>query len=47
MLQAGLETLGGRAVINSVNYEDGDGPDSRFARIMELVSASTAPASSP
>ena len=37
VLQAGLETLGGRAVINSVNYEDGDGPDSRFARIMRLV----------
>jgi 5-methyltetrahydrofolate--homocysteine methyltransferase len=29
--------LGGRAVINSVNYEDGDGPDSRFGRIMPLV----------
>jgi 5-methyltetrahydrofolate--homocysteine methyltransferase len=26
VLQAGLECLGGRAVINSVNYEDGDGP---------------------
>ncbi|MBW8804582.1 MAG: methionine synthase [Catenulisporales bacterium] len=38
VLRAGLETLGGRAVINSVNYEDGDGPDSRFARIMSLVS---------
>ena len=25
------------AVINSVNYEDGDGPDSRIARIMPLV----------
>ena len=25
------------AVINSVNYEDGDGPDSRFAKIMPLV----------
>ena len=37
VLQAGLETLGGRAVINSVNYEDGDGPDSRFAKITELV----------
>ena len=34
VLQAGLEMLGGRAVINSVNYEDGDGPSSRFARIM-------------
>ena len=37
VLQAGLESLGGRCVINSVNYEDGDGPDSRFARIMPLV----------
>lgn len=37
VLQAGLEKLGGRAVINSVNYEDGDGPDSRFARITRLA----------
>ena len=37
VLQAGLECLGGRAVINSVNYEDGDGPDSRFARITTLA----------
>ncbi len=37
VLQAGLESLGGRCVINSVNYEDGDGPTSRFARIMPLV----------
>ena len=37
VLEAGLEMLGGRAVVNSVNYEDGDGPDSRFARIMPLV----------
>src|SRR5690349_11010195 len=37
VLQAGLEHIGGRPVINSVNYEDGDGPDSRFARIMPLV----------
>ncbi|MFE1341548.1 vitamin B12 dependent-methionine synthase activation domain-containing protein, partial [Streptomyces sp. NPDC058733] len=35
--QAGLEKLGGRAVINSVNYEDGDGPESRFARVTELA----------
>ena len=38
VLQAGLECIGGRAVINSVNYEDGDGPDSRFTKIMRLVS---------
>jgi 5-methyltetrahydrofolate--homocysteine methyltransferase len=37
VLQAGLEALGGRCVINSVNYEDGDGPQSRFSRIMPLV----------
>jgi 5-methyltetrahydrofolate--homocysteine methyltransferase len=37
VLQAGLECLGGRAVINSANYEDGDGPDSRFCRVMKLV----------
>ncbi|MEU6285607.1 methionine synthase [Streptomyces sp. NPDC047028] len=37
VLRAGLERLGGRAVVNSVNYEDGDGPTSRFARIMPLV----------
>jgi len=37
VLQAGLEALGGRSVINSVNYEDGDGEKSRFARIMPLV----------
>ncbi len=36
-LRAGLEVLGGRCVINSVNYEDGDGADSRYARIMPLV----------
>jgi 5-methyltetrahydrofolate--homocysteine methyltransferase len=38
VIEAGLELTGGRAVINSVNYEDGDGPDSRIARVMPLVS---------
>ena len=37
VIKAGLEALGGRCIINSVNYEDGDGPTSRFARIMPLV----------
>ena len=37
VIQAGLELLGGRSVVNSVNYEDGDGPDSRIARMMPLV----------
>ena len=29
--------MGGRAMINSVNYEDGSGPKSRFAKIMPMV----------
>ncbi|MBT2443658.1 methionine synthase [Streptomyces sp. ISL-36] len=37
VLRAGLEKIGGRAVINSVNYEDGDGPESRFARVTALA----------
>ncbi|MFC5955954.1 methionine synthase [Streptomyces pratens] len=37
VLRAGLEKLGGRAVINSVNYEDGDGPESRFAHVAQLA----------
>jgi 5-methyltetrahydrofolate--homocysteine methyltransferase len=37
VIKAGLEHLGGRCVINSVNYEDGDGPTSRFAKIMPLI----------
>ncbi|MEU8278551.1 methionine synthase [Microbispora bryophytorum] len=37
VLEAGLEMLGGRAVVNSVNYEDGDGPDSRYQKVMRLV----------
>ncbi|WP_426403279.1 methionine synthase [Streptomyces sp. R-07] len=37
VLRAGLEKLGGRAVINSVNYEDGDGPESRFAKVTRLA----------
>ena len=37
VMQAGLELIGGRAVINSVNFEDGDGPNSRFQRTMPLV----------
>lgn len=37
VLQAGLELIGGRPVVNSVNFEDGDTPESRFGRIMPLV----------
>ncbi|MGQ0773791.1 MAG: methionine synthase [Pseudonocardiales bacterium] len=37
VLRAGLERLGGRCTVNSVNYEDGNGPDSRYQRVMKLV----------
>ncbi|KNB49701.1 methionine synthase [Streptomyces caatingaensis] len=37
VIRAGLEKLGGRAVINSVNFEDGDGPDSRFSKVAALA----------
>ena len=37
LLQAGLELIGGRPVVNSVNFEDGDGVESRYGRIMPLV----------
>ncbi len=37
VVEAGLECLGGRAVVNSVNFEDGDGPESRFRRVMPVV----------
>ncbi|WP_030754106.1 methionine synthase, partial [Streptomyces sp. NRRL S-31] len=37
VIRAGLEKLGGRAVINSVNYEDGAGPTSRFAQVSALA----------
>ena len=37
VLEAGLELIGGRPMINSVNFEDGDGESSRFSRIMPLV----------
>ena len=36
-IETGLELLGGRAIINSVNYEDGEGPGSRIQRIMPLI----------
>jgi 5-methyltetrahydrofolate--homocysteine methyltransferase len=37
VLEAGLEMLGGRAVLNSVNFEDGDADDSRYGRIAALA----------
>ncbi len=37
VIEAGLELLGGRCVVNSVNYEDGTEPGSRFQRIMPII----------
>ncbi|MBK1788445.1 methionine synthase [Prauserella cavernicola] len=37
VVEAGLEHLGGRCAINSVNYEDGYGPESRFHKVMEMA----------
>jgi 5-methyltetrahydrofolate--homocysteine methyltransferase len=37
VVEAGLEMLGGRSVVNSVNFEDGDGPGSRFTKVMPVV----------
>ena len=37
VVAAALERLPGRSIVNSVNFEDGDGPDSRYARVMPLV----------
>ena len=37
VIEAGLAQLGGRCVINSVNFEDGEGPTSRYAKIMPIV----------
>ena len=37
VVEAALNHLPGRSIINSVNFEDGDGPGSRFARVMPLV----------
>ena len=37
VVEAGLECLAGRCIINSVNFEDGDGPGSRYATVMPIV----------
>jgi 5-methyltetrahydrofolate--homocysteine methyltransferase len=36
-IEAGLECLGGRAVVNSVSFEDGTGADTRWARKMPII----------
>lgn len=37
VIQAGLERLGGRCLINSLNYEDGDEEGSRFHSMLQLA----------
>ena len=37
VIEVGLEHLGGRCAVNSVNYEDGAGPGTRFDQVMEMV----------
>ena len=37
VMQAALERIGGRVILNSANLEDGDAPASRFDRVMRLA----------
>ncbi|MBA3292265.1 MAG: homocysteine S-methyltransferase family protein, partial [Geodermatophilaceae bacterium] len=37
VIEAGLAMLGGRCVVNSVNFEDGEAPGSRFAKVMPII----------
>jgi len=37
VMEAGLQWLGGRAILNSANLEDGDGEGSRFDKVMTLA----------
>lgn len=37
VIRASCELLGARSIVNSVNFEDGDGPGSRFRRMMDVV----------
>ena len=37
VLEAGLQWIGGRAILNSANLEEGDGPGKRFDRVMSLT----------
>lgn len=37
VMQAGLERIGGRSVLNSANLEDGEGPGSRAAQVFRLA----------
>ncbi|HEX9992011.1 MAG TPA: methionine synthase [Acidimicrobiales bacterium] len=37
VMEAGLQWIGGKAILNSANLEEGEGPGSRFDRVMRLV----------
>lgn len=37
VMQAALEAIGGRSILNSANLEDGDGPGSRVDRVLSLA----------
>ncbi|MBV8387524.1 MAG: methionine synthase, partial [Acidimicrobiia bacterium] len=37
VLEAGLQWIGGRAILNSANLEDGEGEGTRFDRVMRLA----------
>jgi 5-methyltetrahydrofolate--homocysteine methyltransferase len=37
VMEAGLELIGGRSVLNSANLEEGEGPGSRFDRVLRLA----------
>src|SRR3989441_5930794 len=37
VMEAGLQWLGGRAILNSANLEDGEGDGTRFDRVMKLA----------
>ncbi|MYG94533.1 MAG: methionine synthase [Acidimicrobiia bacterium] len=37
VMQAGLEWIGGRAVLNSANLEDGAGPNTRLDKVLKLA----------
>src|SRR3954470_4516452 len=38
VIEAGLECLGGRSIVNSVHFEDGNGPDSNYTQKMQTIS---------
>ena len=45
VIEAGLQWIGGKAILNSVNLEDGDAPGTRLDRFLRAGRASTAPPS--